>query len=616
MTRLGAIPRDRALASAAMGSAAVASAVAATYGLPFWAVTLIVAVPWVLAIRARRGTVFALVEIVLGWMLASVLVMLVADVLPLALDTTTLTAAAAIGLAGSAAWALGPLVAPRSSTPVSVWLASASGAVVWLSTLAVLALTPGRSPISWAIWGDATNNMNETRRLLAEGGLSVGDHLPVVPLVHSVLATSTSPGRAGLSSGDVLEHDLAAQAAVWALLIAATCVLFGAVAARISALNESTPRQLPIVVGAAASLVPLTWPVSGFPLLSGFINTHFVLAIVLAGVLVHFEARQRPLASLTVQACAVLLTVMTWPPMAAVPAALAFFTIVIEWRTLRASRKRALAGPLTFGALTIAAIALFTLPALARTANVPSAAGTVLDLSHNAFVVECILVAGGAAVLLRRNRAASLGLISIVASLAAVLPILILASGSTWSTFSYYPAKLLLFAAVVIGLLGIGLAGFAVGLLPWRVLSRRARTATLAAAMLAAIAGVVLTPVGHAFATGPVFRMLNSEFYGSEEFIERTFEYTDDDVLRLAWRIDGDHEYYSNFILINLSPGASVGAGGLRWIAVAQKPGTVASLCDIARESTLPVIAMTDDPALASEVAAECPEFGITVERR
>jgi hypothetical protein len=177
-------------------------------------------------------------------------------------------------------------------------------------------------PLSWAMAGDAVNDVWYIRLAVAAGGVT----LPLLhdyQLIPNALATAASagPGRNGLLAGPLLEHDVAALAWSWATGI----ILIGVLAALIARwLTRGLGRRSALLATATGSLISLSGGVLGISVWHGFITASWGQAVLLSVVLLGlglWDSRPDVLAALA--SLAALVETSTWTLMTAPCLALA-----------------------------------------------------------------------------------------------------------------------------------------------------------------------------------------------------------------------------------------------------------------------------------------------------
>lgn len=154
-----------------------------------------------------------------------------------------------------------------------------------------------------------------------------------MPLPPALITLGIIPGRSGADSAELLTHDLAGFAQVWALLIAIVCLALAATVATIVREGGGSVRVAAIAAGLA-SLAGLGWLVTGYGLEYGFVSVHLALPLVFASLAAATVARRRPAVLLAVIALATGVILSTWSPLAAITGSLGLLVAVRHLRTI------------------------------------------------------------------------------------------------------------------------------------------------------------------------------------------------------------------------------------------------------------------------------------------
>jgi len=183
--------------------------------------------PWVLLLSRRHGSTLGVLAVFAAVM---VLVLGAFSVTPLVgADPVivVLASAVVVGIVGVLALRRGRSQSRRpASSTLARWVGASLGGAAWLATLAAAHLIPDANRISWAMSGDAANNIHLARILTESHGLTP-DFYNSVPLANELQAIAVWLGRDTSDKSALLEHDLVAFGTFWALAIAATALLLG-----------------------------------------------------------------------------------------------------------------------------------------------------------------------------------------------------------------------------------------------------------------------------------------------------------------------------------------------------------------------------------------------------
>lgn len=206
-------------------------------------------VPWLLALSKRFGLLLAVPGTAAAVILLAMGVLLVSHAAQLDVVLSQVMG----GLLFTAAGVLllrrtpGALRRPGRHA-VALWVSPVLGALGWIGTLVAAQFVPGAARLSWAMNGDGFNNLFYGNVILSARGLAIGQAENPVPLPASLLALAMSPDRPTIADRNLLAHDLASFTVVWTLILAATCILTGAVVA------SAIPKRYPQLVAVASAL--------------------------------------------------------------------------------------------------------------------------------------------------------------------------------------------------------------------------------------------------------------------------------------------------------------------------------------------------------------------------
>ena len=512
------------------------------------------------------------------------------------------------------------LRAPARTT-VARWLAASVGAVAWLGSLAVAQLLPNANPLSWAMNGDGANNVHLARQLLAQHGLTSAFSTPV-PLANELEAIAFRFGREHLSKSALLEHDLIAFGAVWALCIAATAVLLGLV---VSSLLDS---QRPVLVGLAAtvgSLLATTWFVVGLPIESGYSNVHVALPFALASWLALMQSQRMPLVSSVLLMLFGFLLLAVWTPLVLLPGAFLVAIALRNWSTIRVAQARQMVIPLISALPFIAWFLLESLPGFVSVGDALTTVGHGYPFTGWILVVAAV-VAVSCAIALRRGAHEPLadGVVALTAAAALGFAAMIyLAHTDDEPWLDYYPTKFTWLFTVVFGAIALSLL--------FRLLAdRRARRpVVLAFTAVVGAAAIAVCSIGPApdrlnfVIEQPLQRMLVGHvWHDGDRAVDTILAHSNSSTV--LWDSGDPDEAFINFWLLEFNGGDSGHNGSLlRNFSVfgyrelrdtgTYTVGELQQLCDVAGALPPPVAVYTADPDLREAVAGLCPLANATV---
>lgn len=577
------------------------------------------AVPWLVWLGSRHGAMLATLLLVGATPALLLLVFLIGPSLQLDLTAATLGSGgllAALGI-GLVVRDRARIRIPARSTALR-WGAAALGGVAWLGTLLGAAAVPGADRVSWAMNGDAANNIHLARALIDDHGYIAGS-ANAVPLPHVALVLAMLPARDGLDGSALLSHDLGALATTWALATAATGLLLGLVA---SELVRHRPA-VATVAAATGSLLVTTWLVSGLPLESGYLNVHVALPLVLATWLAFLQARSRPVLAAVLLLVIGLGLLAVWTPLAALTVCL---LLVILHRNRLTAR--------TAGGANAVAVILALAPYVAWLLLV---AGPLLRQMQGSFTAPghgfpftgwllllCAAVAVAAALVLR-PRLSSLplsGVVAIAIAAAGGVIVLVALSRNPVPWESYYPAKFVWIVAVL--LLAIALSLLA------RLLAERAGAvgvAVLGAAVLVAASTGPEPARAVSVVEPPLVRILAGDVWNDgDATLMEILAYADRDGSTILWQSGLADEAIVNFWLIEFDAGEEGRGGVLRGFAFtgyrefrdtgAYTPPEISQLCTVIEALPGDALIVTANPERKDELADACPEATPTFEIR
>jgi hypothetical protein len=607
------VPVNRVVGAVAFSAVLLASVLASWIaGLDVVYPLVLALLPWILVLWNRFGALASFAVTVLGAFGGILLGMVVTAALGVPLVIGFCVVALGVGVTG--AWraarllGLGPSLVRRVQTVSG----PAVGALLWIVVVAASKVLPGGSAYGWVMNGDSANNLRFARADVVIAGIQLGGSENPVPLPAGLLALAMSAGRSSVSPALLLRHDLGEFVAVWAGVIAIFCIAVGAVVS--SAIPASQPR-IRWAVGALGSVLPMTWLVLGYPIEYGFFNTHIAIVVVLCSWLVFRMSSTRPAiawAGLTL-ASTLLLTV--WSPLVLLPISL-MLTIFLRgpralWRSSMVGRVLAIVGT--------AQLALFglivTLPTLFVQGKFLGMGGAAYPFSK--IVLPALAVAAVVLAVAARRRIGALqmqGLIAAVVAFGLAYAVLgFAARGSADPLLSYYPAKMMWVALIVILVIGLALA---LGLMAsWRL--RAATIIAIAGLVVATVTFVQTAPINKTQypLTNPIKHMLRGDLYGPGDRAARTIlQFADPARPTILWKSGQSEEAGVNFWVLQMQAAYGPSGLGLRKAGYGEydvnKP---ADLCKIVRQIGEPTRVITADTSLARALASDCPTLDIDV---
>jgi hypothetical protein len=451
------------------------------------------AFPWLLLLRARFGHLLAVPATAGGALFLFLASLCVSHLLGANYIATLIVSSVLIG-------GLGTVLALRTNGvfrrpgryAVALWCPPLLGAVVWISTVLTAQVVPGMSRFGWAMNGDALNNLHFASIVVHDNGIALNETNPV-PLPAAIIAAGLGAGApASASASASLSHQLEGLTLVWVILLAVFCVAIGVV---VAVLIPRTMTRTVAVVGALASLLPLTWFVAGLTVQWGYFNVDVVVPIALGAWLIYLSSDRHPVAALVCLIGFALLAFIAWTPIAILVVVLGVMLVVRRFREFRAVPLRYLVPILLACAIGLFFVfRLVDFSAVFATNGSLSASGSGYTGFVNLWWSVPILVAlVAASALLVRGRTSmptASGAVAIIVGGALTTGLLLyLASGGQHELFiAYYPKK---FAWILILMLGAIALSFLVGAFAGRV-----RPSLLATIVLVAIFGAAILPQG------------------------------------------------------------------------------------------------------------------------
>lgn len=471
-----------------------------------------------------------------------------------------------------------------------------------LASLAAITIARG-APVSWAMRNDAVWNVIAARFLVADGGLVPALHGSSAPMTTVLLGLAMAPGRSAVAAADLLGHDVHRGAEMWIVAAALTSLLAGVVA--VIALRDA-PKPVRILATIVSAGLPLTWYAFGLAITFGFYNATLSLVLALAAWIVWQESARRPLSGAAVLGVASVATLATWPPLAALPAALALAILLPRMRAVLRSPRHA--ARWIAAALPLPLYAVFiTLPDLQRDGGALAADGGITPIS---FVRAVLSIAGMLLVILwvaRRHRDSRTTIGIVAVSVAMTIGVAYLAAQRLGlaDLWGYYPIKM---TWIVLSLLLV----ITVPALVASVLEVRGRPVLQGIAGVAAVAilGGLLVQVPvldfpAASRRAPVLEILtNTRVSGSEMAAAELFSIAQPDVKAMVVRSASDDVFINSWLLQLQSPNTE---DPIRTYSYYFDSSDLRRVCQAISVWGGTVTVHTRDPALRAELDATCP---------
>lgn len=491
-------------------------------------------------------------------------------------------------------------------------LFASAGGLVWCAVITIAALTPAGSPVSWSMTGDAANNILFARRLIEDGGISLGSGQNPVPLTAAMIALFMLPSRGGdLAVGS----QIVALAQMWSVGIVMACVLSGAFALALVRQRSS----LRLVAAALTSLVPLSWVLLAGPILLGFVNFHLTLALILACMIALVGTGRALMASIVTVSLSIAAMLMLWAPLAVIPCAALAVVLVTHWRRVLRLRRARLA--LTALALAQPAFVFFalSLPSLlAQRGLLQDALGAVFEIPRRVGVVFLLaaLVLATLHVWVTRRWSVAWVTAVVVGGGGLGLGALLWLRRNEPSLWSYYQLKYFwLWLSLLMILVAASALSLAAGAARRTALSALAATSAVVLIVGAGEYSRATVPTfsnDPAAMRSPLVSIVTGDFFSvgqGDRVFHRVAEMTELEHPTLLWRSGDPDEDWILFWIIQMSA-HGVEDVELRKYAYYHDSGSIADLCEIRRLMGGPVAVITASSEVAAEAAATCPGAG------
>lgn len=573
----------------------------------------VVLIPALLLLRARMSlsASLALLFVVFAWV---VLVVMVAArytrISPLVLFLV-------IGAASGAFFVFRLYRAGSSFTRIdgSELGFAAFGGLVWCGVLLAAAVIPGGTPLSWAMSGDAANNVLFARELLQAGGVTLGSGNPV-PLTAALVAFFTLP--AALGDAPSAGAQIIALAEMWSFAIVAACVLCGAFTLAISR-GRST---MTLVATAITSAVPLTWIMLSGPVTLGFVNFHLTIALLIASLTTLVHADRAVLTSLVTLALSIALTLALWAPLAGIPGVAFLVLLIVQRKAVFALRRGRLLLAIAAVLQPIGVFVTLSVPALIGQGELlTEALGAVFEFKKVIVLVALLLAVGFGVLHARATR--SLDLVWVLTALVGggglCLGLLLWLRRNEQNLWSYYQLKFLWFFLAMLLIVGVA-AGLTYAA---AIAAKSLRAAFAFMIVLTALVGVS----EFARATVPTFsndpqavkdplaRILSGDYFSvgeDDRVFDRVVEMTSAGDKTMLWQSTDPDEDWIMFWVVQLSS-SGISDVELRKYAYYHDGQSMDDLCTIRRLMGAPVTVITADESIAERAEEACSELGPVV---
>jgi hypothetical protein len=590
-----------------------------------WMCFALAAIPWLVFLRSRFGGLASLALVTLAAPALLIVLMVFAYVTGAPLVASVLGVVILVAASG---WLLvtrsGAHGRGRATTPLRDVLPAGLGACVALGTFVSGHFLPGSPRVSWAMLGDSASQLVSARQIIGDGGLTPPPMANPVPLTSAIVAAVAAPGRPATGAGAILSHDLGAYASTWAALIVVSCALAGAVGYAVvqqSSRLSSIPARATV---AATSLLPLGWFWTGYPIKFGFINAHVAFVVLLASILAYFGTLRRPGTGVAIQLLAIVLTLLTWSPLAVLPAALAITQALSALRSVATLSRRARAAALIVALAGFGCALWIGIPLLQRARESLSVAGGLAPFPKPMLALAAAILVALTLVASPRADRVRLGVISVsLASLVGMVMVLVL-SGELLGPWTYYPHKFAWIATTVLLTIALPQAACAAA----RLRSARARAMLYGAGSLVVAASLGL---GSWWAPGNLHRLRDSLPYlilvednlpdqgqSPDAVANAVISRVGLPRLTIPWESSLANDYRVAFWLIELRREAALGVGdgaaATELWALANFHESPAELCTLAETVPEGLTVQTANEALSGEIEGLCPTADLIVE--
>lgn len=601
-----------------LAAAIVLAAGLSLLGLPSWILLLVAPLPWMLVLGSRRGIGLAMASTVLlsFWLLLAVMMLTTAFGLPLL--GTVVVVWLLLGLWGTFQCLRNPGVIRLPSLPgIATWAPAGLGGMLWLGAVAATNIVPGASRLSWVMLGDSANNVIFAREIIYRGGVGLGPDANPVPLPSALMAIVMASGRDRVAPSSLTEHDISAFAQIWMILIALTCLLVGAAAASVTRAAVARPVVI-AAVSAGASLLPLSWFMTGYPLEFGFFNTHVALPVVMVSFIAYLASERHLAVALSMQLFAATLLLAIWSPLVLLPLFLVLAILLRGWREVLATRR----GDLWLLLLALGQLGVYglvvVLPSLVAQSHFLSAPGGAFGFRRWMIAGLALAAVALAVATFRKLRSLVVtGTIATVLACGVGLGALLFITRNSENPWSYYPLKFAWLGAVIVTVLIVGLAAAFV--------SKYLRRFWLTWVGLAAVAVCTVAFLNWAPSSGagyvwrePIARLLTGDFLGDgDQVADQILALATPEQAHVLWQSGNTFEGSINFWVLQLWSDSMTENLDLKYFAYGlYDPDKTEDLCSIVELMGGDVVVHTANRGLGAELQDACPIIAPGIEIR
>lgn len=603
---------ERWWTAAVLAAMAAAGAVLTLAGGTVWVLAAAAALFLAAGVSAWAGWTLGVAAAVIGPLAVEAYAVRVFHKIGLDLATGNALTLLAIALAGFALLTTGP--AFRLPRPSAWWglLASAALPAVVGAFFAALPFVRNGHALSWAMQNDAVWNLVTSRFLVSDHGFIPSLHPNASPLTAILLAAGMAPGRAGVAATDLLQHDLAAMAGVFAASTVVAAVLAGLTVARAVSPGHPVLRTIGAVL---ASALILSWFAAGFSFQFGFYNVMPTIACLLACWLAWLGSPRAPVAAIVVLLAAATVLLALWAFLALLPLALAA-AAGVRWLLGRPGWSWSAWAPVILAAAQLLAyVVFFSIPDLRREQGALAQGGSMAPVTP-ALLFTLIGLAVAVAAATATVPAARVQLVGVLAvSLAAVAAYLVLATqvGPDAGGWGYYPAKLVWFGSMLLMVVVLGMALDRIGRAP---LARWPRTTAVlgSVTVLVALAAGVLPKSPTTGALVPYLDIARGTGIASGDAVLPTLFALDDPaeartmlVGYFDWKADG----FANLWLLGAS--ATLTSDPIRSSSYSLNTTDLDQVCAAIATWDGEVVVRTTQAGLQQQLRARCPEAKVRV---
>ena len=578
-------------------------------GLPVPILLAVVGGVWFIVLRARYGGAMAVSAVVIGELLGILGLMMVTAVASIPMLATVEIGFTVAGLlAGGVAWrSTGLLRVPGRAVLVPM-LTALAGGVVWSGALALAQILPNAAKISWVMLGDSANNVLLAREVLRASGVAVGANTNPVPLPAALLALFSSSGRGQIPVGELLRHDITALVVLWSVLI-----VLGTLAAGLTAgalIRAAGGSVLMESLGAGgASLLPLSWFMTGNTVDYGFLDAQLAIPLVLLAVLAFLSMTRSPVATLAILLAVATLLLAVWSPLVLIPGALGAVLVVRDRRRLRSVRGlRAVLLGLAFLQLLLFGFGV-SLPNLLRLGGALTTGGAVYPF-HKWMIAVLMVAAIVFAVVAFRKIAnpVVLGTIAVVFASVLGLGLLLFGSRNMPTPWTYYPEKFSWLCATVLLVFCVGLAAAVAARFP-HVAVQLTGMVAIAVVAVGFLLWVPRSDPG-VHVINPVARVVSGNVFGKGDVVaDRILDLTTPKRPVIFWQSNDEYQDEINFWDWEMWADSLQGHHALRLAGYAgYDHKSVPTLCRIIGLLGGKTTVYTAQHGLQAKLTAQCPD--------